>query len=195
MSAVRGGARNGSFGCSDDVSDFPLRDGRSQAVRLPVRVCMPVVRVERGACPTSCPARKSDNGGTRRVPLSDMDRGSTVTRLRPCLGRCGVLVSSASSRCYACRLKASRQYDATRPAHHAVYRTPEWRRLSAALRAAATRCHWCLKPTRRLVADHVIPLSERPDLALDRGNLVASCFSCNTRRGKNSKLPDLEAAS
>ena len=54
------------------------------------------------------------------------------------------------------------------------------------------RCHWCLKPTLRLVADHVIPLDQRPDLALDRSNLVASCVPCNTRRGRNARLPDLD---
>ena len=47
-----------------------------------------------------------------------------------------------------------------------------------------------LRPTRRLVADHVIPLEKRPDLALDRANLVPACVPCNTRRGRNAKLPD-----
>jgi 5-methylcytosine-specific restriction endonuclease McrA len=38
-----------------------------------------------------------------------------------------------------------------------------------------------------LLADHVIPVEERPDLALERSNLVASCYGCNTRRGRNLK--------
>lgn len=32
-------------------------------------------------------------------------------------------------------------------------------------------------------ADHVIPVTERPDLALDRTNLHGSCRPCNDRRG------------
>lgn len=116
-----------------------------------------------------------------------------MTRLSACLG-CGTLVSPGP-RCSACRRAAEATYDRTRPAHHALYRTNAWRVLSAEIRAGATRCHWCLKPTRRLVADHVIPLEERPDLGLDRSNLVASCFPCNTRRGRNARLPDLAVAS
>lgn len=110
-----------------------------------------------------------------------------MTRLQPCVG-CGLLVSPGP-RCYECQRRWDRQYDAVRPEHHALYQTSAWKRLSAEVRDGATRCHWCLKPTRRLVADHVIPLEQRPDLALERSNLVPACFPCNTRRGRNSKLP------
>jgi 5-methylcytosine-specific restriction endonuclease McrA len=106
---------------------------------------------------------------------------------------CGTLVSPGP-RCYQCQRTRDRLYDQARPAHHALYQTAEWRRLSAEVRADATRCHWCLKPTPRLVADHVQPLDQRPDLALDRANLVASCVPCNTSRGRNAKLPDLVTA-
>ena len=51
-----------------------------------------------------------------------------------------------------------------------------------------------MKPTRRLVADHVKTLEAYPELALERSNLVASCIPCNTRRGRNAKLPDLVPA-
>lgn len=111
--------------------------------------------------------------------------------LRACAG-CGLLVSPGP-RCAACTRKWTKAYDSARPEHHALYASAEWRRLSAEVRAGATRCHWCLKPTRRLVADHVEPLDRRPDLALDRANLVAACVACNTRRGRNAKLPDLVA--
>jgi 5-methylcytosine-specific restriction endonuclease McrA len=105
---------------------------------------------------------------------------------------CGTLVSPGP-RCYRCRLVRGRQYDAARPDHHRLYRTAEWRRLSAEVRASATRCHWCLKPTTRLIADHVVPIEQRPDLALSPDNVVAACFACNTRRGRNAKQPDLQA--
>jgi 5-methylcytosine-specific restriction endonuclease McrA len=103
------------------------------------------------------------------------------------------MLVSPGPRCPACQRVWTRLYDRTRPAHHALYATAAWKRLSAEVRASANRCHWCLKPTRRLVADHVIPLDQRPDLALERSNLVAACVPCNTRRGRNAKLPDLAA--
>ena len=104
---------------------------------------------------------------------------------------CGTLVSPGP-RCSACQRAWDRLYDQNRPERHNLYRTTAWRRLSALVRASATRCHWCLKPTRKLVADHVIPLDQRPDLALESSNLVPACVPCNTRRGRNARLPDLE---
>jgi 5-methylcytosine-specific restriction endonuclease McrA len=112
-----------------------------------------------------------------------------MTRLLACVD-CGKLVSPGP-RCFDCRRTRSAIYNASRPQHHAFYATSAWRRLSLEVRKGATRCHWCLKPTRKLVADHVIPLEDRPDLALERSNLVASCVPCNTRRGRNAKVPDL----
>jgi hypothetical protein len=104
-----------------------------------------------------------------------------------CLG-CGRLVSPGP-RCPDCLSRQRRTYDQTRPAHHAIYRTAGWRRLSAAVRAAATRCHWCGKWTQRLVADHIVPVGQRPDLALEPSNVVASCVGCNVRRGYNLRHP------
>lgn len=100
---------------------------------------------------------------------------------------------SPGPRCDECRRLWTRAYNAARPELHGFYATPAWRKLSAEIRASAPggRCHWCLKPTRRLVADHIVPLDQRPDLALERSNLVASCIPCNTRRGRNARLPDL----
>jgi len=39
-------------------------------------------------------------------------------------------------------------------------------------------------------ADHVIPRSVRPDLALVRSNLQDSCLSCNMRRGVKALGPE-----
>jgi 5-methylcytosine-specific restriction endonuclease McrA len=112
-----------------------------------------------------------------------------MTRLMACRG-CGKLVAPGP-RCSACRRSWERQYDHIRPEHHALYGTAEWRRLSAEVRAGASRCTYCLLPTRRLVADHIIPLDQRPDLALERSNLAPACFGCNRRRAVNARLPDL----
>lgn len=41
----------------------------------------------------------------------------------------------------------------------------------------AGRCtHWAT------TADHIIPVKQRPDLALDRGNLRGACGPCNNAR-------------
>lgn len=117
-----------------------------------------------------------------------------MTRLAACLD-CNAIIGPGMARCYECRRLRSAIYNASRPTHHALYSTAAWRRLSAEVRAGASRCHWCLKPTRRLAADHVIPLDARPDLALERANLVPACVPCNTRRGRNARLPDLDPTS
>jgi 5-methylcytosine-specific restriction endonuclease McrA len=111
--------------------------------------------------------------------------------LTSCLG-CGKLVSPGP-RCYECRRRWQQTYDAARPVHHTLYQTGAWKRLSAEVRAGATRCTYCLKPTTRLIADHVIPVEVAPDRALDPTNVVPACFGCNTRRGRNAKLPEARA--
>jgi len=98
--------------------------------------------------------------------------------LRPCLD-CGV--PTRGSRCPDCRRRYQRQYDATRPAADGVYSTAAWQRLRRrVLEEEAYTCHYCHRLAS--VADHVIPLRLRPDLGLERSNLVASCRSCNRRR-------------
>jgi 5-methylcytosine-specific restriction endonuclease McrA len=116
-----------------------------------------------------------------------------MTRLVGCKG-CGQLVSPGP-RCFACRRSADRAYNATRPEHHALYRTQAWRKLSAEVRASASRCTHCLRPLplARRVADHLVPVEQAPERALDRSNVVVSCAGCNTKRGRWSKVPDPEA--
>lgn len=116
-----------------------------------------------------------------------------MTRLASCAG-CGILCAPGP-RCSRCQRSAGRRYDATRPEHHKLYRTQAWRKLSAEVRAAESRCRWCLRPLplSKRVADHIIPLAQAPDLALSRDNLAVACAGCNTRRGRWSKVPDPEA--
>lgn len=111
-----------------------------------------------------------------------------MIRLRLCAVCHGLILDGRGARCAECRRLWSRGYDATRPEHHRVYQSPAWRKLAAEVRASAVRCHWCLKVTRRLVADHRIPLAERPDLALERSNVVPSCYGCNSRRARGARL-------
>lgn len=113
-----------------------------------------------------------------------------MTRLAACIG-CGQ-ICAPGPRCSRCRRSWERRYDQARPERHALYRSAPWRKLSAEVRASASRCTWCLRPLPlgQRVADHIESLEQRPDLALERSNLTVSCIGCNTRRGKNAKLPD-----
>jgi 5-methylcytosine-specific restriction endonuclease McrA len=88
-------------------------------------------------------------------------------------------------RCPTCHGARVRAYDATH--RGTFYQSPEWRALAATVRSGATRCHWCGRVTRRLVADHVLPIALRPDLALDPANVVPACVSCNNRRGSSGR--------
>lgn len=58
-----------------DVSGLAFADSPQAVVRVPVRVRADGVRVERGACPGSCPDPNPDTHGTRRVPVSGFVRG------------------------------------------------------------------------------------------------------------------------
>jgi 5-methylcytosine-specific restriction endonuclease McrA len=116
-----------------------------------------------------------------------------MTRLSACLG-CGMLVAPGP-RCARCRRRHEAERRATRPAYSAVYSSAAYRKLAAECRAAETRCRWCLVPLpyAKRKADHIEPLSLRPDLALDRANLAVACNACNVRRGRNALVPDPEA--
>ena len=45
-------------------------------------------------------------------------------------------------------------------------------------------CEWC-EATEQLSVDHVIPVSERPDLAYKVENCRVLCLSCNGKRANN----------
>jgi hypothetical protein len=53
-------------------------------------------------------------------------------------------------------------------------------------------CEMC-SATDRLSVDHVIPVSERPDLAYEILNTRVLCLSCNGRRGNNCTDAEREA--
>ncbi|MBR2664833.1 MAG: HNH endonuclease [Clostridia bacterium] len=72
------------------------------------------------------------------------------------------------------------------------YHTAAWKRArAAALRRDQGMCRDCMdrflagygvKPRRAELVHHVIPLEERPDLALDLDNLLSLCSECHNRR-------------
>lgn len=63
--------------------------------------------------------------------------------------------------------------------------TKAWKRLIARVVAEEPEC-WLKFPgvctTTTTTADHVIPVTDRPDLGLARGNVRGACQPCNERR-------------
>lgn len=108
--------------------------------------------------------------------------------LKPCLVQsCGEL--SEQSRCPDHRPKPTNK---VRPKGHVHTNTTRWKRLSAKARKASPFCEFC-SATQTLSADHIIPVSERPDLAHEVVNIRVLCLECNGRRGKNCADEEREA--
>ena len=95
----------------------------------------------------------------------------------------------AGTVCHRCRRPYSlpgrcpRCVPQARTAPRQLRATYAWRRLSEAARApgVCTSCKRRALPAQ-LEADHIIPASVRPDLALDPGNVRALCRPCHYRR-------------
>lgn len=64
--------------------------------------------------------------------------------------------------------------------------TRAWRRLVAQVIAEEPSCWLQLDgcTTASTTGDHVIPVTDRPDLALTRSNVRGACWPCNDKRGK-----------
>lgn len=67
-----------------------------------------------------------------------------------------------------------------------------WRRLQAQVYAEETHCWICRHPVNQLISyphpdsrsvDHVVPVIERPDLALERSNVRLAHMRCNLSKG------------
>jgi len=101
---------------------------------------------------------------------------------RPCGHQpCPELVPKGASYCLA-HLDRKQDYNRhRRPASHAFYQSPEWRKLRGeAIRVLGRVCSGC-GSTDRIHIDHVIPISERPDLALELRNLRPLCQRCHNK--------------
>ncbi|KXO99673.1 HNH endonuclease signature motif containing protein [Tsukamurella tyrosinosolvens] len=66
-----------------------------------------------------------------------------------------------------------------------------WRRLSLKARKLQPFCIDC-RTTRNLTADHLLPVSEFPELAYEIENLTVRCRSCNSIRGTTWTTADAE---
>ena len=103
---------------------------------------------------------------------------------KPCIV-CGT--PSAGSRCAEHRLKDTR----THRSHVAWRNDTRWKTLSQKLRRTAPFCEGCF--TREdLTADHVLPVSDYPELTYALENCRVLCRSCNGRRGNRFTIADAE---
>lgn len=73
--------------------------------------------------------------------------------------------------------------------------TQAWRRLSKRVAQAEPVCWLQLEGCTRVstTGDHLVPVTDRPELALVRANVRGACRSCNFKRG-NMPLSALRLA-
>jgi 5-methylcytosine-specific restriction protein A len=99
---------------------------------------------------------------------------------------CALVALPGKPRCPAHQRAYYRQDNASRdPALTAFYNSTEWKGFRAAYRAEHPWCQTCEREGRETLAqqvDHLIPVRQRPDLALDEGNVQSLCASCHSRR-------------
>jgi 5-methylcytosine-specific restriction protein A len=84
------------------------------------------------------------------------------------------------------QVKANRNYNDRRPVSDKFYGTNAWKIKSQRFRAQHPLCQACedlglVQPST--MVDHKIPYRQRPDLAMDDGNLRALCWQCHNRIG------------
>ena len=107
-----------------------------------------------------------------------------MSALRPCL-TAGCPALTSKSRCAEHQRGRDRARNVARATEMQFYSTAHWRRLSATV-VRVGRCHWCGVIGKRLVADHVRPVS-RGGEPFDPSNLVPACYSCNRRRASSAE--------
>jgi 5-methylcytosine-specific restriction endonuclease McrA len=76
--------------------------------------------------------------------------------------------------------------------HAAFYRSNKWRQLSLRVVKEEPVC-WLRLPGctyRSTTADHLVPISVNPNLALARSNARGSCRNCNSLR-RDTSIPEL----
>jgi 5-methylcytosine-specific restriction protein A len=107
---------------------------------------------------------------------------------RPCPGQCGRLITRDEKRCAPCLQAWNRQYDAGRKddEFHRFYMSSAWRKARAAFIAEHPVCaaEDCGAPSAHV--DHIVPLRERPDLAMVPGNWRALCVRHHSSRSAAS---------
>ena len=98
---------------------------------------------------------------------------------------CGVLVDGGDSRCPAHRRQANRERDDRRGSSTARGYGFDWQRLRRRKLQVDPLCEDCRSRGRATLAeevDHIIRITERPDLRLDWANLRSLCQKCHAAK-------------
>jgi 5-methylcytosine-specific restriction protein A len=99
---------------------------------------------------------------------------------------CPLFAEPGKSRCLAHQRAEWRDQNARRDRSlRAFYDSAEWTALRLAYKALHPLCETCLNEGRESLTqqiDHLVPVREAPDRALDDTNLRALCVSCHSRR-------------
>ena len=85
---------------------------------------------------------------------------------------------------HATGVKQKRLPDLREGSHKRGY-DATWHRMSKMVRMEEPLCRHCLRDgrvTASVLVDHIIPISQAPDLRLVRSNLQALCASCHARK-------------
>ena len=97
---------------------------------------------------------------------------------RPCTTP-GCPALTSGGRCGMHRQQADRNYRRSRP-DDSFYHGAAWRRLRRTFLDANPLCINCGGEANTV--DHIVPLRERPDMALEPTNLRPMCAPCHSRR-------------
>ena len=122
-----------------------------------------------------------------QVPLVGSCRGEALPGVEDAVSRrpgrlcidCLALAPPGKTRCEVHEQQRAREYNAQRPARHLFYRTPQWRALS---KQVLREQPWCACGATTTQADHIKSVRERPELALERSNVVGMCLPCHSRK-------------
>lgn len=104
---------------------------------------------------------------------------------KPCLN-CGEDIEHGA-RCARCAIPRKQPNKSRRTGY-----TAAWERLSKRIRKDSPFCEQCGNTTD-LTVDHIIPISETPELHLERLNLRVLCRSCNSTRSNNCTAEERNA--
>ena len=105
---------------------------------------------------------------------------------RPCQHPgCGVLVDGRDSRCDRHRRQVAREREGRRDSSTSRGYGSDWQRLRKRKLLTDPYCADCKSQGRATLAvevDHIIRISERPNLRLDWNNLQSLCQSCHAAK-------------
>ncbi|WP_124712697.1 HNH endonuclease signature motif containing protein [Mycolicibacterium nivoides] len=114
------------------------------------------------------------NSHRERRPRHPVRHTQAIRMKRPCIG-CGEPIDNGTY-CPSCRPTQ------TGNRSHPLLHTARWERLSKRLRKFSPFCENC-GSTEQLSVDHIIPVTQRPDLIFELANLRVLCMRCNRQRG------------